>query len=109
MGSFAKAIGLEGGVIAGPTDPMMAFELLSGTSIYTAAMQPPTASTTSLIMRKIQEDPTRVDMYLERVALFRQRLLEIGCTLNPVPSYITSILLGSDEHVKWIRRTFREQ
>lgn len=109
MVSFAKAIGLEGGAIAGPTDPMIALELLSGTSIYTAAMQPPTASTASLIMRKIQEDPTRVDTYLERVALFRRRLLEIGCTLNSVPSYITSILLGSDEHVKLIRRTFREQ
>ena len=109
MVSFAKSVGLEGGAIAGPLHPIMAFELLSGTSAFTAAMQPPTASTVCLIMRKLSEQPELLDRYLERVARFRQQLLAIGCSLAPTPSYITSILIGADEKVKPIRQAFREQ
>lgn len=109
MVSFAKSVGLEGGAIAGPLHPIIAFELLSGTSAFTAAMQPPTASTVYLVMRKLSEHPEILDNYLERVARFRQALIEIGCTLNPTPSYITSILIGADEKVKPVRHAFREQ
>ena len=38
MVSLSKAIGLEGGAIMGPSDAIRAFELLSGTSIFTAAI-----------------------------------------------------------------------
>lgn len=109
MVSFAKSVGLEGGAIAGPLHPIVAFELLSGTSAFTAAMQPPTASTAYLVMRKLSEHPALLDNYLERVVHFRQQLLAIGCTLNPTPSYITSILIGADTKVKPIRQAFREQ
>ncbi|QBD77196.1 aminotransferase class I/II-fold pyridoxal phosphate-dependent enzyme [Ktedonosporobacter rubrisoli] len=109
MMSFAKSVGLEGGAIAGPHDAILAFELLSGTSLFTAAMQPPTASTAHMIIQKLQTHPHLVDTYLERAALFRQRLTEIGCTLYSSPSYITSIFVGSDSKVKCIRRAFHEQ
>ncbi len=109
MVSFAKAVGLEGGAIAGPRDPIAAFELLSGTSAFTAAMQPPTASTACLIMRTLSEQPQLLDQYLERVAQFRRQLEAIGCTLNPTPSYIISLLIGADEKVKAIRQAFRAQ
>lgn len=109
MVSFAKSVGLEGGAIAGPLYPIEAFELLSGTSAFTAAMQPPTAGTAYLVMRKLSEQPELLDHYLERVTWFRQQLLAIGCTLNPTPSYITSILIGADAKVKPIRLAFREQ
>jgi 8-amino-7-oxononanoate synthase len=109
MVSFAKAVGLEGGAIAGPLHPITAFELLSGTSIFTAAMQPPTASTAYLILQRLREQPELIDRYLERAMWFRQQLHEIGCVLNPTPSYITSISIGADEKVQHIRRAFREQ
>jgi 8-amino-7-oxononanoate synthase len=108
MMSFSKSVGLEGGAIVGPADPIHAFELLSGTSIFTAAMQPPTASTASLIIQRLCEHPQLIDDYLAKVAQFRAQLIEIGCTINPVPSYITSIFVGSDEKAKYLRPLFRE-
>ncbi|QBD77282.1 pyridoxal phosphate-dependent aminotransferase family protein [Ktedonosporobacter rubrisoli] len=109
MTSFSKSVGLEGGIIAGPADAIRAFEFLSGTSIFTAAIQPPTASTIHFIMHKLVEQPALVDGYLEQVALFRRRLEAIGCRLNPTPTYITSILVGDDEKVEPVRRGLFER
>lgn len=109
MVSFSKSVGLEGGAIAGPAEAIRAFELLAGTSIFTAAMQPPTASTAYIIMRKLLEYPRFIDDYLAHVSRFRHRLLEIGCVLNPVPTYITSISLGDDEKVEPVRRELLER
>jgi 5-aminolevulinate synthase/8-amino-7-oxononanoate synthase len=106
MTSFSKAVGLEGGAIAGPADAVHAFELLSGTSMFTAAIQPPTASAIAFVMRRILADPQLVAGYLDRVAAFRSRLADIGCTLNPTPSYITSILIGDDDLAEQVRRDF---
>lgn len=109
MVSLSKAIGLEGGAIAGPSDAIRAFELLSGTSIFTAAIQPPTASTAAFIMQKLLDNPELMDRYLARVAWFRKRLEEIGCTINETPSYITSIFVGEDEKVEPVRRELLER
>lgn len=109
MVSFSKSIGLEGGAIAGPADPIRAFELLAGTTIFTAAMQPPTASTVHAIMRRLSEQPQILDEYLEHVERFRHGLTAIGCTLNSTPSYIISIFLGEDEKVEPVRRELLER
>jgi len=97
MVSFSKSIGLEGGAIAGPKEYIHAFEVLSGTSLFTAAIQPPTASTIHYIMKKLQKQPEIMDDYLKRSLDLRQRLEEKNFTLSPVPSYITSVLIGNDE------------
>lgn len=104
MVSFSKAIGLEGGIIAGPAEAIRAFDFLSGTSIFTAALQPPTASTVHFIMRKLLKQPFLVDDYLERTLAFRAKLEQIGCQLNQAPTYTISILVGEDEKVEPVRR-----
>lgn len=109
MVSFSKSVGLEGGAIAGPAEAIRAFELLAGTSIFTAAMQPPTASTAHVIMQKLLEQPSIMDTYLEHANTFRRRLEEIGCMLNSTPSYILSIFLGDDEKVEPVRRELLER
>ena len=109
MMSLSKSIGLEGGAIAGPSDPIRAFELLSGTSLFTAALQPPTASTACAIMHKLLADPCLMDDYLEQVNLFRAGLAEIGCQLNSTPTYIISVFLGEDQKVEPVRRELLER
>ncbi len=96
MVSFSKSIGLEGGAIAGPSDFINAFEVLSGTSMFTAAIQPPTASTIHYILGKLQDNPSIMDSYLKKCADLRKSLQEIGCKLSDTPSYITSVLIGED-------------
>lgn len=106
MVSFSKAVGLEGGGIAGPADAIHAFDVLSGTSMFTAAMQPPTASTAVYIMRTLRGDHSIVDEYLARVEKFRASLEGLGCTLSPTPTYIISVLIGHDDTAERVRREF---
>lgn len=106
MVSFSKAIGLEGGGIAGSADAIHAFDVLSGTSMFTAAMQPPTASTAAYIMRTLMNDHSIVDGYLAQVAKFRTGLEEIGCTISPTPTYIISVFIGHDSTAERVRQEF---
>lgn len=96
MVSFSKSIGLEGGAIAGPRDAILAFEALSGTAMFTAAMQPPTAYTARYLMRKLREEPELMDNYLDKVARFRRSLQAVGCSLHETPSYISSVRVNND-------------
>ena len=48
-------------------------------------------------MQKLQNHPEIMDDYLKRSLDLRQRLEEKNFTLSPVPSYITSVLIGNDE------------
>ena len=109
MVSFSKAIGLEGGAIAGPEKMVHAFEVLSGTSLFTAAIQPPTASTISYIMDKLTLHPEIMDDYLNRSLVLRKRLEEDGFSLNKVPSYIISVIIGSDEKAEKVYNEFLKE
>jgi 5-aminolevulinate synthase/8-amino-7-oxononanoate synthase len=106
--SFSKAVGLEGGAIAGPADAVFAFEYLSGTSMYTASIQTPTAAAIAHVMRRMIDDPTVMDAYLDTARSVRNRLLELGFRLNPTPSYATSIFIGDEAVAEQVRREFLE-
>jgi len=97
MVSFSKAVGMEGGAISGPKDMITMFELLSGTSLFTAAIQPPTASTITYILHKLEKHPEIMDQYLERSLKLRQVLEEKHFRLNDTPSYIISVIIGNDK------------
>ncbi len=109
MVSFSKAIGLEGGAIAGPKGYIHSFEVLSGTSLFTAAIQPPTASTIRYIMGKLTSQPEIMDNYLNRALGLRRILEEKGFSLSETPSYITSVLIGEDEKAVNVYHDFLEQ
>lgn len=106
MVSFSKAIGLEGGAISGPDKFIHGFEVLSGTSLFTAAIQPPTASTIHYMMKKLDQNPAIMDDYLRRAGELRNALAEMGCQLNETPSYITSVFIGKDEKAARIWQEF---
>lgn len=108
MVSFSKAIGIEGGAISGPTDFVKSFEILSGTSLFTATMQPPTAATNLAIIQYLQNHPEIMDNYLERCSRLRETLKDSGFRLNSTPSYVTSIHIGRDEVAEQVRRDLLE-
>lgn len=107
MVSFSKAIGLEGGAIAGPDKLIHGFEVLSGTSLFTAAIQPPTASTIDYLMNKLEKKPQIMNEYLHRSTALRNELASLGCRLNETPSYIISVLIGKDEKAVRVWQEFR--
>ncbi|QKW38469.1 pyridoxal phosphate-dependent aminotransferase family protein [Actinomadura sp. NAK00032] len=108
MTSFTKAIGMVGGAIAGPADAAKVIEYFSGTSMFTAALQPPTASTIAHIIGRSREDRQRVDDYLSMVAWFREQLISVGCDLNDNPSYIISIHVGDERVAEVVRCELQE-
>ena len=94
MVSFGKSIGLGGGALAGPADALDAFRFLSGTSVFTTNIQPPTAGAIVHVLRRMRQDPSVMERYLDRVDRLRERLLGIGCTINATPTYVTTISVG---------------
>jgi 5-aminolevulinate synthase/8-amino-7-oxononanoate synthase len=109
MVSFSKAVGLEGGAVMGPADAVEAFEYMSGTSMFTAAIQPPTAAAIAHVLRRMTANRSVISGYLDRVDALRDQLTAIGCVVNPTPTYITSIRVGSDEIAEKLRRQFAER
>lgn len=103
MVSLSKAVGLEGGVIAGPPDFIEVFEWLAGTSSFTATMLPPEAAAATRAIQLITSDRSILDRYHETVRKFRSALSEAGFTLNPTPSYITTVRVGTEQHAEQVR------
>ncbi|MEU3502344.1 aminotransferase class I/II-fold pyridoxal phosphate-dependent enzyme [Streptomyces hundungensis] len=108
MVSLSKAIGLEGGAIAGPASAIDAFELLSGTSMFTAAIQPPTAYTAKRTIDVLADDPAIVDHYLAHAARFRRQMHESDTPTTPTDSYMLSVPIGNDAAALHMREWFVE-
>lgn len=109
MVSFGKAVGLSGGALAGPADALDSFRFLSGTTVFTTNIQPPTAGAIGHVLRRMRRDPSVMERYLDRIDRLRERLLAIGCTINPTPTYVTSILVGANETAVAVRSEFIER
>ncbi|MBL7493799.1 pyridoxal phosphate-dependent aminotransferase family protein [Frankia sp. AgB1.9] len=109
MVSFGKGVGLSGGALAGPADAIDAFHYLSGTSMFTTNIQPPTAGAIVHVLRRMRADPSVMERYLDRVDGLRARLLEIGCAINPTPTYVTSIAIGSRDVGLRVRQEFLDR
>lgn len=97
MVSMKKAVGLEGGLIAGPRDAIESFELLSGTGSFTAGMSGPAAAGTAYITRLLTErEPEIVDNYLAKVADFRKQMLDIELPITDTETCFTSVVIGDE-------------
>lgn len=96
MVSLSKAVGAEGGAIAGPKAYIEAFEWFSGTSSFTAQIQPPTASAAVAAMDLIQHDRSIVHRFHDRSNYFRESLEAAGFRLSSTPTYIISVHIGSE-------------
>ncbi|WP_245193355.1 aminotransferase class I/II-fold pyridoxal phosphate-dependent enzyme [Amycolatopsis alba] len=108
MVSLSKAIGLEGGAIAGPAAAIDAFELLSGTSMFTAAIQPPTAYLADRTIDVLADHPEIVDDYLAHAARLRRQMHAIGTMTTPTESYMLSVPIGADAAALQMREWFVE-
>ncbi|ONH49611.1 aminotransferase class I/II [Frankia sp. CcI49] len=109
MVSFGKAVGLSGGAVVGPADAIDAFRFLSGTSIFTTNIQPPTAQAITHVLERMRRDPSVMERYLDRIDRLRERLIAVGCTINSTPTFVTSIAVGSNETAVRVRRDFLER
>ncbi|MDQ1289872.1 MAG: Pyridoxal phosphate-dependent acyltransferase [Actinomycetota bacterium] len=105
MVSFSKAAGIEGGGIAGPESLVRAIEYFSGTSAFTATLVPAAAAAAVSTMELLMDQPEIVDGYLEKAALMRSKLDAAGFEINEGESYITTVHVGDERVVEYVRST----
>lgn len=109
MVSFGKGVGLSGGALAGPADALDAFHYMAGTSLFTTNIQPPTAGAIVHVLRRMTQEPSIMERYLDRVDALRARLTSIGCVINPTPTYITSIPIPTRDIALRVRTGFLDR
>ncbi|OEV02936.1 hypothetical protein AN216_15425 [Streptomyces oceani] len=110
MVSMKKAVGLEGGLIAGPKDAIDSFELISGASSFTAGVLAPAAAGTAYITRLLAyEEPQIVDDYLAKVADFRSRLLDVELPITDTATCFTSVVVGDEAKCVELYNAYLEQ
>jgi 8-amino-7-oxononanoate synthase len=109
MVTFGKSVGLAGGALTGPADAIDAFRYLSGTSMFTTNIQPPTAGAIVSVLHRMLSEPQIMEDYLDRVDRLRRQLAGIGATVSPTPTYITSILIGQHDLAIRVRDEFFER
>lgn len=106
MLALGKAVGITGGALVGPADAIEAFRYLAGTTIFTTNLQPTSAAAAGYVVERMRNDPSIADRYLDRVDAVRADLTAIGCMINPTPTYVTSVALGSDRTAITVREEF---
>lgn len=109
MVSLSKAVGLEGGAIAGPPEYIEIFEWLAGTSSFTATMLPPAAAAATRAIELIVSDRSILERYHRTVHTFRTGLAEAGFELNPTPSYITTVHIGAEDDAEQVREMAHQE
>ncbi len=109
MLSFSKGVGLEGGAVCGPREAIETVLATSGTSLFTAAIQPPTAATIVAILDYVSANPDYLASYLDRAEELRHRLLAQGLRLYDEPSYILSVIVGDDDVAERVRARLLER
>lgn len=107
--SFGKGVGLSGGALTGPAEAIEAFTYLSGTSMFTTNLQPPTAGAIGWVLRRMLAQPSVMERYLDRVDDLRDQLVRSGATIGPVPTHIVSIHVGADDIAARVRADFLER
>ena len=109
MVSMKKAVGLEGGLIAGPREAIESFELLSGTGSFTAGMSAPAAAGTAYITRLLAyQEPEIVDNYLAKVADFRKKMLDIELPITDTETCFSSVIVGDERKCVELFRAYLE-
>ena len=110
MVSMKKAVGLEGGLIAGPKDAIDSFELISGASSFTAGVLAPAAAGTAYITKLLAyREPEIVDDYLARVADFRKKMLDVELPITDTETCFTSVVVGDERKCVELYNAYLEE
>ncbi len=97
MGTLSKALGSQGGFIAGPAVLRDLLVNRARAFIFDTALAPPSAAAALEAVHVIVEEPERIGALARRSALLRVRLREHGFTVPESPSPVVPVILGDAE------------
>ncbi len=93
-GTLAKAIGTQGGYIAGSTAMVDCVRSFAASFIFTSSLAPAVAAGALASVRELKVSPEIRDRHQERAATLKQRLRAVGLPVMPSISHIVPLLVG---------------
>lgn len=108
VGTLSKALGSQGGFVAGPASLR---DLLVSTSrpfIFDTALAPPCVGAAHQAVRMLEEGDARVRHLRENAAHLRSRLAAFGIETVPSPAPIVPVVIGDEAKTMRIARALRD-
>lgn len=94
MGTLGKALGAQGGFLAGPATLIEYLRNAARPFIYTTALAPPSAAAAVEALRVLQEEPGHRDTLWRRAGALHEQLQRIGLRAGDTPSHIVPVIVG---------------
>lgn len=97
VGTLSKALGSQGGFVAGP---QILIDTLVNTArpfIYSTALNPPAVGAALKSLELIQRDPVRIQNCRHNVQFLAQELQQLGFDARQQPSPILPVVIGTEE------------
>lgn len=94
MGTLSKAVGAQGGFVAGARRTIETLVNRSRSFVYSTALAPPVAAAALEGLRIIEAYPTLIGTLRENVGFFRANLCDGCCVMGDPRSAIVPIMIG---------------
>jgi len=95
MGTLSKALGSEGGFVAGPRELIELLRNRARSFIFSTAPAPPTVAAALAALRVVREEPERRDSLRRNGELLRHELTEAGLLVAAGETPIIPVVLGA--------------
>ncbi len=103
-GTLCKAVGANGGYVAGDRQVIKYLRFYSRTSIFSASLAPSVVAAASKAIDLFSEEPQRISKLWENTNYIRKKLTDNGFNLGKSESPIIPILIGDDKEAKVVAR-----
>lgn len=98
MGTLSKALGSQGGFVAGPRVLREILVNRARTFVFDTALAPPAAAAALEALRVMRDEPERVAALRRNAERLRARLRDGGIGVPESPSPIVPVVLGGADH-----------
>ncbi len=95
VGTLSKALGACGGFVAGKSDLVTYIRYLARSGMFSTAPSPMVTAAAAAAIEVIENEPWRVERLWENCRFMHGELKRMGFTINPAPSPIIPVIVGS--------------
>ena len=109
VGTLGKALGAQGGFVAGPADLIEHLLQYARGYGYSTALAPPLAAAADRALELMIDEPEHRARLRENIEYFRQRAAQQGLPLQPSRTAIQALILGDPESTLEASRSLAER